>query len=447
LSASYSGQISTRDPYLKIRGGFDLFGTGRFGFSSFMSSREKTFSIKGETVYPERMYRALLSDYVKTRYDMKEDIQLSGLFGIDTDMKIREDGFDVKGLIRIQNGSIRTPESRMAVSGVNMNLPIDLFHAANAHDTTALNERDGFIRIDAAQKADFKVKDIYVPVRVLRNAIYMPSETNIAISGGGLRIKELKIENILSDKRRLNLSLSLQDFDLGRFTRGIGFQGIDGRMDMELRDLEYKDGALKTDGVIAAQVFDGEVKAINLAGSNIFSSKRRILSDITFKGIDLEKLTHNVRIGKITGIIEGELNNLVIEYGEPSRFALDLRSVRKNGVSQVFSTDAVENISVLGTGSEGVSAVLASGLNQFFKEYPYSKIGMRCNLENDVFIIRGTIFEGGREYIVRRSFFKGIDIINQNPDNKISFQDMQERLKRIIKRSNAGESGGKVVVK
>ncbi|MCI0469361.1 MAG: hypothetical protein L0Y62_04775, partial [Nitrospirae bacterium] len=34
LSASYSGQISTRDPYLKIRGGFDLFGTGRFGFSS-----------------------------------------------------------------------------------------------------------------------------------------------------------------------------------------------------------------------------------------------------------------------------------------------------------------------------------------------------------------------------------------------------------------------------
>ncbi|MGA7143258.1 MAG: hypothetical protein WBY47_02045, partial [Desulfobacterales bacterium] len=62
---------------------------------------------------------------------------------------------------------------------------------------------------------------------------------------------------------------------------------------------------------------------------------------------------------------------------------------------------------------------------------PYEKIGIRASLENDVFKVNGTIKEGGTEYLVKRGAFSGVNIVNQNPDNRISFKDMVNRIKRI----------------
>ena len=75
---------------------------------------------------------------------------------------------------------------------------------------------------------------------------------------------------------------------------------------------------------------------------------------------------------------------------------------------------------------------------QFFT--PYKKIGVRASLENDVFRINGTVMEGGKEYLVKRGRFSGVDIVNQNPENRISFKDMVKRIKRVT-----AEKGGPVV--
>jgi len=63
---------------------------------------------------------------------------------------------------------------------------------------------------------------------------------------------------------------------------------------------------------------------------------------------------------------------------------------------------------------------------------PYSEIGIRCTLADDLFSLRGLIREGGKEYLIRRSIFRGIDMVNQNPDNSISFKDMSERMGRLF---------------
>jgi hypothetical protein len=92
--------------------------------------------------------------------------------------------------------------------------------------------------------------------------------------------------------------------------------------------------------------------------------------------------------------------------------------------------DAINNISIVGTGS-GLGGILNAGIRRFFREYPYSKIGIHCTLKNDNFSIRGSVHEGGKEYLVRRAFLRGVDVINQNPQNVVSFKDMQERIRRI----------------
>jgi hypothetical protein len=127
-----------------------------------------------------------------------------------------------------------------------------------------------------------------------------------------------------------------------------------------------------------------------------------------------------------------------MEYGQPASFVLEIESVEARGVERRISIDAIQSISILGTGA---GSALNQGITRFFKEYPYSKIGLRCVLRNDQFSVNGTIHDGGKEYLVRRGFLRGVDVVNQNPENVISFRDMAERIRRISRRPQAPPVG------
>ncbi len=71
--------------------------------------------------------------------------------------------------------------------------------------------------------------------------------------------------------------------------------------------------------------------------------------------------------------------------------------------------------------------------SQFFKEFGYAGLGLECTLNDDLFKIRGLIREDGIEYIIKRPPLFGINVVNSNPNNLISFSDMLKRLKRVIK--------------
>jgi hypothetical protein len=169
--------------------------------------------------------------------------------------------------------------------------------------------------------------------------------------------------------------------------------------------------------------------------TRLASDSRKFATDIAFNDINLEKVTEKIAMGKMTGIIEGGLKNLEIEYSQPARFVLDIDSVNTRGVSQNISIEAIESISILGSGSPGI---LNRGITSLFKDYPYSRLGIRSTLENDIFTVRGKIHEGDTEYLVRKGFIRGVDVVNQNPDNTISFKDMSERLNRIFESRQAG---------
>jgi hypothetical protein len=149
-------------------------------------------------------------------------------------------------------------------------------------------------------------------------------------------------------------------------------------------------------------------------------------------------MTTGTAFGKIEGVLAGDLRNAEIAYGQPQRFNLLLETVRKKGIPQKISIKAVENIAQIGGGQNPFMG-LAGTFASFFKTFPYEKIGIRASLENDVFAIHGTVKENGVEYFVKRGAFSGVNIVNQNPDNRISFKDMVNRIKRI------GAGGGPVV--
>ncbi len=196
--------------------------------------------------------------------------------------------------------------------------------------------------------------------------------------------------------------------------------------------LSFAGNQLKVRGEIEFPLFSGRVSIGNIQVRRLFSPSQVIALDLKARKLDLQKITALVQAGSATGIINVKLENLEISYGQPSKFDLEIKSVKTAGVPQKISVEAIENISMLSSGSNVGHGLLNVGINRFFSHYRYGKIGLYCRLRDDVFQLRGLIRQDGREYVVKRGFLTGVDVINYNPDNRISFRDMQERVLRIF---------------
>jgi hypothetical protein len=278
-----------------------------------------------------------------------------------------------------------------------------------------------------------KIENMTMPITLSGNTFSVPENIKISLFRGDIIVKKFTGEEILFPSRRFHFGLNVDGLDIDLLARDMTGEDMPGMLQADFPVITYQDGAWFVQGKAAVEVFGGVVEATNMSARDLFSTSRKINADLSFEGISLEKVTEKIKIGAMTGIIRGSLKNLEIEYGQPSHFVLDIESVKRDGIKQKISVNAIQNISIVGTGSAGMATILSGGIRRFFKEYPYSKIGIQCALENDKFSIRGKIHEGGKEYLVRRAFLRGVDVINANPQNVISFKDMQERIRRISK--------------
>ena len=160
-----------------------------------------------------------------------------------------------------------------------------------------------------------------------------------------------------------------------------------------------------------------------------FDEAREIGADVYIGRMDLERLSAALGVGRVTGRLSTSIDGLRFAYGQPVAFHLRMESVPEKGVGQSVSLKAVNSISLVSTGSS-LSGLGSAVMTRFFREFPYEKIGVECVLVNDVFSVRGLIHEDGVEYLVKRRFLAGINVINRNPDNRIGFTDMVERARR-----------------
>jgi hypothetical protein len=201
-----------------------------------------------------------------------------------------------------------------------------------------------------------------------------------------------------------------------------GFSGVVGGIDKVILN-----------GGVTFKLARGEVKLKDIWVSSPFTSLMSVGCDINFSHLDLAELTRVTPFGKMMGFIKGSIRNLVVSHGQPEAFALEVETQKVEGVKKRISLEAINSISILGGGGP-VSLFLP-----FFKEFGYSYLGFSCSLENDVFTLHGLKRRDKVEYIVKRGGLTGVDVINRNPDNRISFRDMMERLRRIRRREEDGK--------
>jgi hypothetical protein len=156
--------------------------------------------------------------------------------------------------------------------------------------------------------------------------------------------------------------------------------------------------------------------------------------DLDFEDLSLGAMTEALDVGQITGVVRGRVRDLSIVDGQPVSFEAELNSVPRDGVTQEISVRAIRQISIVaGPGGDALS----SGILSFFDRYRYAKLGLRCSLENDRFLLRGIDEQDGKQVLVEGSFLPPrVNVYSQS--QVIGFSEMMRRLRRAVD-TGAGE--------
>jgi hypothetical protein len=419
-----------------LDGSMDVFQTGNYSYSARGRGGDWLFQFRGVDISHTRIVDTLLKDYLKGLSPRLASFSITGASSLETTIRHDDGALAITGTYRTDGASVAAPDMPLSVQGITANVPFALRYPSSDSLTPASPPR-GFVRLQTIQRRRLSIEDLRIPLVISENRLEVPESIVVPFFGGQVHLYGLQVDDVLFPTR-YRFGVKVADVDLGRMTRRLAGIEYPGTVNADLGMMRYENNRIASEGKAVVNVFGGEIEATDLFAENLLSPSRKIGGDITFRDISLEELTRKIAVGKMTGVIQGSLRNFTMEYGEPASFVLDVESVAKRGVAQSISMDAIQSISILGTGAD---SALNRGITQLFREYPYSKIGLRCVLRNDQFSVNGTIHDGGKEYLVRRGLFRGVDVVNQNPDNVISFRDMAERIKRIS-RSPEIEPGG-----
>jgi hypothetical protein len=436
-SLTADGTLSwSATPRVRLTGALDVFQTGDVRLSCDGEGNAWVIRVEAADVSHARVVQVLLKDYLQGVRPDLADLSVGGTSSLEA--VLRHDGAvtEVAGRYRAAETTLEVPAMRLAFRGVAADLPFDLRYP-RAGGPAPSPPAPGYVRWDSLQTGDLSVSGLRVPALIAGNALEVTEPLAIGILGGVVRLSEARVDDLLAPGR-CRLGVKVEGMDLGLVTRRLMGTEYPGALDADLGVITCRDGRLESGGRAVVRAFGGEVEATHLFAEGLLSPAMRFGGDIAFRDISLEEVTRDLAAGKMSGTIRGSLDDFSMEYGQPASGVLTIESVPKRGVAQWVSVEAIQSISILGTGA---GQALNRGLTQLFKTYPYSRIGVRCVLKNDQLTIRGLIREGGTEYLVRRGLLRGVDVVNQNPDNVISFKDMVERIGRIG-RSPGPEPGG-----
>jgi len=422
----------------RFRGTFDLFNTGRYAYDGFVNAGEWGVHVTAQDVPVRRAFDLFAADYLAQTAAVLKGMEIDGKLDADVSVTSAGKGLGTKGSVRLSAASLKLPAISLGVAGIDVDIPFDLASAGSGDGASLPPGPLGIVTITGFTKGAYSLPELKIPVTAYGNDVSAPGIISVPFYDGTVRVRTLTAKDILGASPKLLFGVSMRDIDAQKLLSDLTGLAFPGKVKARFPEIAYQNGELLTEGKMTVDIFGGTIEVADMYVKDLFLASRKIGGDILFRNIDLGKVTETIKVGRITGIVEGSVKDLVVEYGQPSRFVFDVDTVRKWGQSQKVSVDAIENISILGTGSGGIGAVLKSGLNKFFKEYPYSRIGIRCTLQNDNFNIRGKIVEGGTEYLIRRAFLRGIDVVNRDPQNMVSFKDMQERVGRVFEKDKDG---------
>lgn len=430
-----SGQarIAAPDDLRQIKFKGQMKDYGRFSGSGDLAFSGGVVRHQGNLLLKDLNMTQLFNTFVRDPLSVSQPNlaawQIKGQAQLEVKGKGKGMQASMNGRMRLKKAALQTGQGT-SLQSLDLNLPFTYKLGSRGPVQPAKPGRRswGKLSIRGLSTPVLELKHLELPVAVTPNRLWTSGAVSAPLSDGKVQITNLIVDNPLSPDFKAGFAVRLDGIDLAKLA-GPNLP-LSGSLAGRLAEVSLTRQRLRAKGRLEGTLYGGALTAKGLAVELPFNQGREIRADITARRIHLEPLSQALKVGRVTGRVDAELNGLRLAYGQPVAFELRAESIEVPGVDQQVSLRAVNSISLLGTGT-GLSGVGIGLFASFFKEFPYDKIAFSCKLKNDVFRVRGLIHEDGVEYLVKRPLLMGINVINRNPDNLISFSDMLERLQRV----------------
>jgi len=377
----------------------------------------------------------LYSLYTQAGASEESRMKLEGRLGAD--LRLRRDGraLSAEGRIKLADTALERPLTKTLLAGISADIPVHYESApGSSGETGEAFPEEGYLRVKELSNAFLALSSVDMVLRAGTNALAL-EPLGLGLYGGRLELGRtvFRLDPAAGTFSGVG-SLALRDVDVARFPVASPQFKLTGKVRAEFPRLDIGTKLIGVSGRGEAEVFGGKIVLRDLAITDPFTPGRAISLNVDLVELDLKKLTDEVPFGEVTGIVSGEIRDLVITYNQPARFDFRLESVPRKAVARTFSLKAVDNLTVLSSGQQA-SAGAGGFFLRFVRGFRYEKLGIVSRLRNDTFTLNGTIHEGGVEYLVKKPALFGISVVNREPDKVISFKEMTGRLKRV------GQSG------
>ncbi len=234
--------------------------------------------------------------------------------------------------------------------------------------------------------------------------------TRFPIFDGALVAHKLDIRHFGPDAE-LEFDAHLEPISMPLLSKAFGWPTLNGQLAGRVPGVSYRNRVLTVQGDLSANVFDGTIVGSRLKLSDPLGPWPRLNADVSARRLDLDLLTHTFSIGSISGRLDADIKGLELFNWSPVAFDARLQTTPGDKSEHRISQRAVTSISSVGGGGGGVTAALQSGVLQFFKTFHYDRIGMSCQLRDEVCLMSGVEPAKGGYYLVKGRGLPRIDII------------------------------------
>jgi hypothetical protein len=370
----------------------------------------------------------LLEFYRRQKGLPENSWKVRGETALEVDLFWGGAGASAEGKVKFAGGEVSRADGKIQGSGIEADIPFSLSFGKN--DADRWFGRTGFV----------SVRDLVMPQGAFQSFVleflaapnlFLFAPVNMELLGGKVGVG-FTVFTLLPFRGGFQgrSTARIEGLDLSLIPSSSPDFRLEGRLGAEFSAVSIFPDNITTRGIVSARLYGGRMIMVNTTVDHPFSPSRTIRGDISITGLDLKRLTDSVPFGQVTGLVNIDIQDFALSFGQTERFTMNIKSVKKQGVSRKFSLKAVDDLTILSSGTKS-QAPSTKLLTTFVSSFNYDRMGISCSLNNDVFILRGTIVDKGREYLVRRAWFFGIDVVNAKPNNRISFKDMLSRLSQI----------------
>ena len=261
----------------------------------------------------------------------------------------------------------------------------------------------------------------------MRASMSVPAFFSPVDVDGKLLVDRLELSAPETESPRLDFDGILTPVSMERLSRAFGWPPLAGSLSGVLPGLSLRRGGVTVAGKLLVRIFDGDILIERLSLSDIFGFLPALRADVELKGLDLETLTRTFSFGKITGRLDGNIDEFYLEGWRPVSFDARFRTPAGDDSAHYISQRAVENISDLG--GAGIAGALSRTFLGFFEEFRYARLGINCKLRNGVCRMGGVEPAEQGYYLVVGSGIPQINIIGFN--TQTDWDRLVEQLQQI----------------